>query len=49
MCYNECEHFRFNPMEGEGRCVAKRGQESCLICDTCGEHEDVCFCKVDDE
>jgi hypothetical protein len=22
MCYDNCEHFRFNPMTGEDRCVS---------------------------
>ena len=42
MCYNNCEHFRFNPMEGTDRCV--RGKNPCPaeICADCLEIECVC-------
>lgn len=27
MCYNDCPHFRFNPMTGEDRCTLKKGEQ----------------------
>lgn len=41
MCYNDCEHFRFNPMTGEDRCVAKNRDICPELEDEENEEEDV--------
>ncbi len=42
MCYNFCDHFKFNNLKGEGRC--NRGKNPCPveICEGCLEVECVC-------
>lgn len=58
MCYNNCEHFKFNPMTGVGRCSLRKGMrcpEGIDYCKVCGkelpeEHEsDMCEeCEAED-
>lgn len=48
MCYNNCHHFRFNPMTGSSQCL--RGKRACLedVCPVCDQDECICEEGYDD-